>query len=387
MVGIFKDLPPKYQDSPFTDYGDAIILPGFIDLHLHAPQYPFAGLGMDMELLPWLQHYAFVEESKYSDLDYALTAYTYFVDALKTSATTRAVIFGTLHVPATLLLMDLLEKSGLHAYVGKVNMDQHSPPSLCETAETSLEATKDWLTQCTHPSIKPILTPRFIPSCTPSLLEQLGELAKTSGLPIQSHLSENKAEVIWVHELHPHTTCYGHAYEQYGLFGNHSPTIMAHCVHPIDTEMDLMEASGIYVAHCPQSNINLSSGIAPIRKMLDRHFRVGLGTDIAGGASLSLFRAMCDAIQVSKLYHVLVDSSASPLTVPEVFYMATKGGGDFFGNVGHFEAGACFDAIILDDSSLKSSRHFTLSERLERLIYLSTPEHIIGKYVNGISIL
>lgn len=387
VVAIYSQLPPEHQDKPLIDYGDRIIIPGLIDLHMHAPQYPFMGSGMDMELIPWLNHYAFVEEAKYADLTYAQEAYTHFVTDLINSPTTRAVMFATLHVPATQCLMTLLEQSGLHAFVGKVNMDRNSPDTLCEDTAGAIQATHDWLDTCQSTKIKPILTPRFIPSCSEPLLKSLGELAKAMQLPIQSHLSENKDEIAWVQQLHPHASCYGNAYEQYGLLGNYSPTIMAHCVHPTDTELALLATHQVYVAHCPQSNMNLSSGIAPIRKMLDRHIPIGLGTDVAAGASLSLFRAMSDAIQVSKLYRVLVDPSSAPLTVPEVFHMATKGGGSFFGKVGSFEPGYDFDAVVLDDTALLHKRDFTLAERLERLIYLSTPQNIVAKYVSGISIL
>ncbi|MGL4736686.1 MAG: amidohydrolase family protein [Cellulosilyticaceae bacterium] len=387
VVGVYDQLPPCYQDKPMTDYGNRLIIPGLVDLHLHAPQYPFMGSGMDMELIPWLNHYAFVEEAKYQDLGYAQSAYSRFVSDLVKSPTTRAVIFATLHVPATQHLMTLLEQSGLDSFVGKVNMDRNSPDTLCETTEDSIAATKDWLGSCQSTRIKPILTPRFVPSCSDDLLAALGQIAKESGLPVQSHLSENKDEIAWVSQLHPRSSCYGNAYEQYGLFGNYSPTIMAHCVHPTEVEMDLLASQGIYVAHCPQSNTNLSSGIAPIRKMLARHIRVGLGTDVAGGASLSLFRAMTDAIQVSKLYRVLCDADCMPLTLAEVFYMATKGGGSFWGAVGSFEPGYAFDALVIDDTSLQTTRHFTLPERLERMIYLATDQNIVAKYVNGISIL
>lgn len=387
VAGVFSELPKKYTHLPLIDYGNAIIIPGLIDLHLHAPQYSFIGSGMDMELIPWLNHYAFVEESKYADESYASSAYTYFVNDLVKSPTTRAVIFATLHVPATQILTNLLEQSGLNAFIGKVNMDRNSPDDLCEETTASIEATKTWLSNFKNTRVKPILTPRFIPSCSNPLLDSLGDMAKNLSLPVQSHLSENLAEIKWVQELHPDSSCYGNAYEKYGLFGNYSPTIMAHCVHPSEIELDLIKKHKVYVAHCPQSNINLSSGIAPIRKMLEKDIRIGLGTDIAGGFSLSLFRAMCDAIQVSKLYRILIDSTSTPLTASEVFYMGTKGGGSFWGKVGSFEPEYEFDAVVLDDTSIKGTLNFSLEQRLERLIYLSTNQNIIAKYVNGISIL
>ncbi|MFR9190595.1 MAG: amidohydrolase family protein, partial [Anaerotruncus massiliensis (ex Togo et al. 2019)] len=151
----------------------------------------------------------------------------------------------------------------------------------------------------------------------------------------------------------PWSGCYGGAYDRFGLFGGDAPTIMAHCVHSTGEEIDLMQARGVFIAHCAQSNTNLASGVAPVRAYLDRGMKVGLGTDIAGGFSLSVFRAMADAVQASKLRWRLLDDSLRPLTVPEAFYLGTKGGGEFFGKVGSFEEGYEFDAVVLDDSGFR----------------------------------
>lgn len=144
-----------------------------------------------------------------------------------------------------------------------------------------------------------------------------------------------------------------------------------------------MKKRGVYAAHCPQSNLNLSSGIAPVRSMMEEGIRVGLGTDIAGGASLSLFRAMTDAIQVSKMYWRYLDKDKKPLSAPEAFYLGTKGGGSFFGKVGSFETGYEFDAVVLDDSSIRTALDPGLEQRMERAMYLSQNEHIMAKYIHG----
>ena len=227
-TGAFEQLPEKFNSVPVTDYGDQLIIPGLVDLHLHAPQFTFAGMGMDMELLPWLQTYAFREESKYSDLAYAEKRYSYFAKAISSSATTRASIFSTLHVPATHLLMRIMDKTGIKALVGKVNMDRNSPDTLRETTAQSYADTEKWILECgdQYKNVKPILTPRFIPSCTNELMEDLGVLQKKYKLPVQSHLSENHAEIDWVKELHPESSCYGDAYDRYGMFGGECPTIM-----------------------------------------------------------------------------------------------------------------------------------------------------------------
>ena len=389
-AGVFPTLPEKFAGIPCRNTGDSIIIPGLTDLHLHAPQYSFRSIGMDLELLEWLDTLAFPEESKYADLEYADKAYSIFADDLRKSATTRASIFATLHVPATEHLMKLLNDTGIKALVGKVNMDRNGAPSLQEeSAKASADATLKWIeeTLSLYPNIKPILTPRFTPSCSDDLMKELGEIQRRFHLPVQSHLSENLGEIAWVKELCPDTSFYGEAYDKFGLFGGEDcPTIMAHCVHCPDDEIALMKERGVYIAHCSQSNSNLSSGIAPVRRYLEEGLHIGLGSDIAGGTSLSIFRAMSDAIQTSKLRWRLVDDSLKALTVEEVFYMATKGGGSFFGKVGSFAPGYEFDAVIMDDSALLHPQPLTPKQRLERLIYLSDDRHIQGKYVSGVEL-
>lgn len=385
VEGFYNEVPSIAKDVEVEDYKDNIIIPGLVDLHIHAPQYAFRGMGMDMQLLDWLNTYAFKEEGKYKDLEYARKQYSKFVNDVKNSGTTRLSIFATLHKDATIMLMDLLEEAGIKAYVGKVNMDRNSPDFLSEDTIESKEDTIEWLEQIKdkYKNIKPILTPRFIPSCTDKLMEEINEINKKYNLPVQSHLSENVSEIEWVADLHPDTNNYAEAYEKYDLFGKENKTIMAHCVHCPDDELNLIKQNNVTVAHCPQSNANLTSGIAPIKKMLEMGIYVGLGSDIAAGSSLSIFRAMSDAVQVSKLREAMTGEKNQTLTLSEVFFLGTKGGGKFFGNVGSFEKGYEFDAVVLNDESFGDNSEFTLKERLERIIYLSDDRNIVAKYVAG----
>nr|WP_295778346.1 amidohydrolase family protein [uncultured Intestinibacter sp.] len=385
----YKEIPSRLKNIQIEDYGDNIIIPGLIDLHIHAPQYAFRGMGMDMQLLDWLNTYAFKEEGKYRDLEYAKKQYSKFVSDVKNSATTRLSIFATLHKDATIMLMDMLEESGIKAYVGKVNMDRNSPEFLTEDTLKSKEDTIEWLedTKDRYKNIKPILTPRFIPSCTDNLMEEIKQINNIYNIPVQSHLSENKSEIEWVAELHPDTKNYAEAYDKYNLFGKNNKTIMAHCVHCPDDELELIKQNNVVVAHCPQSNANLTSGIAPIKNMLSMGINVGLGSDIAAGSSLSIFRAMSDAVQVSKLRESLTGQKNQTLTLTEVFYLGTKGGGKFFGDVGSFEKGYEFDAVVLNDKSFGDNSDFNLKERLERIIYLSDDRNIVAKYVAGNKII
>ena len=300
---------------------------------------------MDLPLLDWLNSNTFPEEAKYEDMNYAKAAYKNFVEDLKESPTTRAVIFATLHKEATLCLMDLLEKSGLETMVGKVNMDRNSPDYLTEhSAEEALENTRNWLQAIPkeYRHCHPILTPRFTPTCSDALMEGLGKIKKEKGIPLQSHLSENKAEIAWVKELCPGTKNYGESYDRYGLL-QHS--VMAHCVHTREDELELLKERECYICHCPQSNTNLQSGVAPVKHFLEKGAKLGLGTDVAGGANLSMFRAITDAIHVSKLRSCLLLEDAA-ITLEEAFYMASLSGGGFFGKAGSFLTGYEADFLV-----------------------------------------
>ena len=285
------------------------------------------------------------------------------------------------------MLMEMLEASGLITYVGKVNMDREAPKALKESdAETSLEETREWISDISgkFPHTKPIITPRFLISCTDELLEGLGKIAREFDLPVQSHLSENTEEVKLVQKLFPAASCYGDGYDMYGLFGKDVKTVMAHCVYSTDEEVDKILDNGVFVAHCPTSNMNLASGIAPIRKYLNLGIKVGIGTDIGAGESESMFRALCDAIQGSKLYSRLVEKTCKPLAFEEAFFLATMGGGEFFGKVGSFEKGYEFDAVVIDDFELSGLNDFPLRSRLERAVYLEADTmYLVKKFVNG----
>lgn len=384
--GVFRELPEQYAHLPLLDYSGKLVVPGLTDLHVHAPQYTFRGLGMDLELLEWLDTNTFPEEARYADLDYAGAAYEKFVSDFLQGPNTRACIFATIHVPGTELLMDLLEESGLVTLVGKVNMDRNSPDILREeSALASSLATLEWLERAAgkYRRTGTILTPRFIPSCTDELMKRLSDIQRKYRLPVQSHLSENMGEVAWVQELCPDSKFYGDAYASFGLFGGDAPTIMAHCVLSGEEEQAMMKERGVYIAHCPASNMNLSSGVAPAGKYLRDGQHIGLGSDVAGGTHQSIFRAMSDAIQASKLRWRLQDQSIKPLTAAEAFYMGTLGGGSFFGQVGSFDSGYELDAVVLDDSRLSGPREFSLPERLEKVIYLSEDQDVAGKFVQG----
>lgn len=385
--GVYQEIPAEYENLPVLDHSGSMIIPGITDLHVHAPQYTFRGNGYDLELLDWLNTYTFPEESHYADLEYAKKAYSYFVEDLKRSFTSRAVIFATVHTPATIVLMEQLEETGLVTYVGKVNMDRNSTADLDEgTAEASMEQTRLWLDQIAGRFTRtmPIITPRFIPSCSDELMQMLGNLAKENKLRIQSHLSENPSEIAWVKELVPAADCYANAYEIFDNMGTPDcPTIMAHCVYSDQREIDIMKKHGVYVAHCPSSNMNITSGIAPIRTFMEQGLNIGLASDVAGGSNLNMLQVLLLSIQASKMYYRLVDQNVKALTFEEAFYLATEGGGRYFGQVGSFKKGYEFDAVVLDDSKMHSMRKLTVRDRIERACYNDADVKILEKYVDG----
>ena len=385
-AGVFRTLPPAFEGIAVEDFGDRLLIPGMNDLHIHAPQFAYRGLGMDMELLDWLNTYAFPEEAKFRDLSYAGKSYDIFVSHLRRSFTTRAAVFATIHPEATLLLMKKLEDSGLRTFVGKVNMDRQSPDYLREhSADEAVRDTERWIEESlsAFQNTRPILTPRFIPSCSDQLLAGLQKLGSRYDLPTQSHLSENLNEIALVAKLCPDTRFYGEAYDRFGLFGGERPCIMAHCVHSGEEELALMRRNRVYIAHSPESNMNLASGVAPVSRYLELGLNTGLATDVAGGSHESMLRAVAHALQASRLRWRLQDQSVKPLTVDQAFYLATAGGGGFFGKVGRFDPGYEFDALVLDDAELEHPQPLSVRARLERFLFLGDERHIRAKYVAG----
>ena len=390
VVGVSTSLSSLGCDEQtVTDFGDCLLIPAMNDMHVHAPQYRNQGIAMDLELLPWLQNYTFPEEKKYADAAYAERMYRRFIRDMWRFGTMRSCVFATIHTQSTRLLMNLFREAGMGAMVGKVAMNRNCPPELIESVEDMVDGYESLiaefgnlspLTSHLSPLVRPIITPRFVPSCTSEMLQACGDLAAKYQLPVQSHLSENMAEIQWVHTLERESTSYGDAYNRYGLFGQ-MPTIMAHCVWTAGEELELMKRNHVMVAHCPTSNLNIASGLAPIRTFIEEGVPVGLGSDISGGHDLSIFRMMVYAIQVSKM-HYQQNHERAFLTLPEVFWLATKSAGSFFGRVGSFEPGYEFDAVVIDDHDLNHD-NYSLLHRLERFIYLGDDRHITHRFCRG----
>ncbi|RLL96451.1 hypothetical protein CFD26_104347 [Aspergillus turcosus] len=318
--------------------------PGFIDTHIHAPQYPNSGIFGSSTLLDWLETYTFPLESSFSDTSKARAVYSRVISRTLANGTTTAAYFATIHVPATNLLASLCHAAGQRALIGRVCMDN---PAFCPSyyldpsPESSITKSKETIAHIhsLDPEgtlIHPILTPRFAPTCSPSALSGLASLAKsyTPPLHIQTHLSENKNEISLVRDLFPESKDYTSVYDDFGLLTPR--TILAHAVHLSPAERSLIADRGAKVSHCPASNSALGSGICAVRRLINAGVEVGLGTDVSGGRA--------SAIETGEDGE---SEGEEVLSVEEGLYLATRGGAsvvDLAGEIGGFEVGMCFDA-------------------------------------------
>ncbi len=381
VVEIYAKLPEKFRDLPVTDYGHALIIPSFIDLHVHAPQFMQRGIGLDLELIDWLNTYTFKIEKDFKDTDYAREVYPHFVKTLYDLGTLRSCIFGTIHNKSNEVLIQSLIDTGLIAYVGKVNMDRNSPVELTEKSCDSIQETEELIVKYRNNHfVKPIITPRFAPSCTEELLSKLGHLAKKYNVPVQSHIAENKNEVLWVKELFPDSTSYADVYKRFGLLGQ-TKTLMAHGIYLDEEELKLVKDPNVFLVHCPDANLNLTSGIMPVTTCLDAGIQVGLGSDVGAGHSIAMNQVIVHAVQSSKMrYRVFKDNRI--LKHSEAFYMATRGNGIFFGNTGSFEPGHSFDALVIRDT-LPLAEKLNPLELLYRFLYCGDDRSIETRFLEG----
>jgi len=353
-----SDLEQRGRLELVTGY----LLPGLVDLHVHAPQWPQLGKALDVPLEVWLNRYTFPLEARYADEDFAGEVYQSVVSALLANGTTTAVYFGTVHRPATQILVDECLAQGQRAVVGKVAMDH---PDACpdfyrdESAAIAVAETARFVDyvrshrENTRSLVQPAVTPRFLPSCTDELLAGLGGLAADTSALVQTHCSESD----WAHQ-------YGLArfgrtdtasYAEFGLLRR--GTVLAHSNFITEADMALIAGIGAAVAHCPRSNVFFANAVFPVVRALAAGVHVGLGTDISGGSSPSLFDAAADAVAVSRLLEDGVNTATpakdrgvpdSRIAFVDAFWMATTGGGRALGlPIGLLEPGYRLDAIAV----------------------------------------
>jgi guanine deaminase len=375
------------------------LLPGLVDLHVHAPQWPQLGLALDLPLEEWLQKCTFPLEARFSDLSYARGAYESLVDALLANGTTTALYFASIHLAATQLLADICLRRSQRALIGRVAMDN---PEECpafyrdESAQTAAADTREFIRYVrsmngNHGLILPVITPRFIPSCTDDLLVRLGLLARETGCHVQTHCSESDWAHAYVLERYGVTDTA--ALERFGLLSRR--TILAHGNFIGDADVATILARGSGVAHCPLSNVYFSDAVFPLRRMLDRGVHVGLGTDISGGASPSILENARHAVIASRSLESGVDptqarserrSPDSRIDAPTAFWLATAGGGIALDlKVGLFREGYQFDAIVIDpttpNSNLRLDPGAAPDEVLQKIVYHGARANILETWV------
>lgn len=379
-IGPWSDRP---GDGAVTEFGsDTLLTPGFVDTHLHAPQLEMIG-SYGGHLLEWLNRYTFPTEGKFSDVGYATRVATALFDELLRNGTLTALIFSTVHREATEIFFKEAERRGLRAIIGKTMMDRNAPDYLLESArdsyDNSLALLKTWHKRGL---LDYAITPRFAPTSTPELLEAAGALKREfPAAYVQTHISENPMEVAWVHELFPDAE-YADVYDRYGLLD--SKTVLAHGVHLTEEELDLLSRRGARIAHCPNSNLFLGSGLFPLHRVLESGVIVGLGSDIGAGTTPSMFNAMADAYKVQQVQHV----SLSPF---HLWYLATLGGAralSLDSETGSLETGKSADFLALDLRAtpllaLRSERASSAEDLLAGLIFMGDDRAVRSAWVAG----
>jgi guanine deaminase len=333
------------------------LMPGLVDTHMHAPQYMFTGTGTDLPLLDWLNTYTFPNEARCADAALASRVYRAAVRRGVRNGTTTCAYFATIHEEATRRLVDEAVAAGQRAFVGKVCMDRNCPDTYREaSAADSVAGTRavaEYARSVGGGLVEAIVTPRFVPTCSAELMRGLGNLAKEMALPIQSHVSENLAEIAWVAELHPECASYTEVYDRYGLLTGR--TILAHGCHLTDAEIALLAERGASIAHCANSNFTLGSGVLDVRRLERAGIPVGLGTDVSGGYAPSVLSALRDAMTASATVEIAARGGdggevEQRISYIHAFHLATQGGAKALGLgavVGTIDIGKELDALIV----------------------------------------
>jgi len=378
------------------------ILPGFVDLHIHAPQYPQLGKALDVPLEVWLQQHTFPLEARYADLAFARRHYSALVEDLIANGTTTALYFATQHVEASMALVDICLEKGQRALVGKVAMDN---PAECPdyyrdaSAVEGIAGTRALIDYvAAHPEnhglVHPVITPRFVPSCTDPLLEGLGELARECDCHVQTHCSENDWAHGYVLDRFGRTDA--ETLDRFGLMTRR--TVLAHSNFLTDGDMDLIHARGAGVAHCPLSNAFFANSVFPLRAALAKGVRVGLGTDISGGPTASMIEAQRMAIAASRMLETGVDPAlpqgargrpGSRIDFDIAFHLATAGGGDALDlPVGQFAPGFHFDAILVDPDAPGGTMRIwddidSDEDALQKIVYTASKANLAAVWIGG----
>ena len=371
------------NEMEFAHYPDQLIVPGFIDTHIHFPQTEMVG-AYGEQLLEWLNTYTFPTEMQFKDKKYADEIAHFFVNELLKNGTTTALVFCTVHPQSVDALFEAAERHQMCLIAGKVMMDRHAPEDLCDTAETAYTESKA-LIEKWHAKGRNLyaITPRFAPTSTPEQLEKAGQLkAEYPDVYVHTHLSENKNEIAWVKDLFPEQKGYLDVYHHYGLTGSQS--VFAHCVHLEDAEWDCMHDTDSAIAFCPTSNLFLGSGLFPLKKTWEKNVKVGLGTDIGAGTSFSQLQTLNGAYKVQQL-------QGDKLSAFESLYHATLGGAKALNlddKLGNFNLGKEADFVVLNLNAtalqtLRQQRAKNIEDALFALFTMGDDRNVKATYVYG----
>jgi guanine deaminase len=338
------DPRPAMPSAEFIDFGKKTLVPGFVDTHVHLPQFGIMGVGSG-ELLTWLNTYTYPEETRFADPEYAVTIARKFFDALVVNGTTTAAIYSSVHEKATDIAFSIARTKGIRAFIGKVMMDRNSPPALLEETDESIAASLRLFERwdgADNGRLRYVFTPRFAGSCSMELMMRVGKITRDRNAFIQSHLSENPGEVAWIRQLFPTFPSYTAVYDSAGMLTEQS--IMAHCIHVTGDEIAVLCRRGVNVAFCPYSNRTLHSGIMPYRRLRNAGLSISLGSDVAGSPSLAMLDQMREAM------------AAADITWSEALYLATLGGAKALGlsdRIGSFGAGKDADFVVVDRDAVQ----------------------------------
>ena len=382
------------------DFGtDSVVLPGLVDTHIHAPQWPQLGTGLDLPLESWLFEYTFPIEQQLTDAAFAATVWQAMVRTLLAHGTTTAVYYATVDVETTTMLAATCAQYGQRALVGRVAMDHPTgTPDWYRDASSSEALSRSTTSIAEIQALKsnlvhPILTPRFIPACTDETLTGLGQLAEETGVRIQTHVSESDWEHRYVLDRFGCTDT--EALRRFGLV--RSGSVLAHGDHLSDDDFSIISSAGAGVAHCPLSNSYFANAVFPARRALDAGVKVGLGTDIAGGAQPGLLGQAAHAVTVSRMLEDGVDPGQSAqdrgvpnsrLSIVDAFFLATVGGAALVDlPVGLIEVGRQFDALVINttrpNAALQTWPVDDDARKFEKVVRLATPGDIDHVFVDG----
>ncbi|MEX2940507.1 guanine deaminase [Serratia fonticola] len=365
------------------DYSGKMIVPGFVDTHIHYPQCEMVG-AYGEQLLDWLNKHTFPAEKRYNDLEYAREMSAFFIKQLLRNGTTTALVFGTVHPESVEALFESARHINMRMIAGKVMMDRNAPDYLLDTPESSYSQTKALIERWhNNGRLLYAITPRFAPTSSPEQLEMVQRLRQEyPDVYLHTHLSENKDEVAWVKALFPERKSYLDVYHHYGMTGRKS--VFAHCVHLEDAEWDCLHQTQSSIAFCPTSNLYLGSGLFNLPNAWRKKVRVGMGTDIGAGTTFNMLQTLNEAYKIMQL-------QGYRLSAYEAFYLATLGGADALGladTIGNFNLGKEADFVVLEPTAtplqqLRYDNSKTLMDKLFVMMTLGDDRSIYRTYVDG----